>query len=109
MKGTRRGTHSRSLRGCEAVMAYDLIVVGGGITGASLAQRMAKSGARVLVLEQETEFRDRIRGECLQPWGVGEARQLGVADALRTCANEMRWVDLIINGQHATKRDFVAT
>jgi len=90
-------------------MIYDLIVVGGGISGASLGQRMAKSGTRVLVLEQETEFRDRIRGECLQPWGVGEARRLGVADALRACANEMRWVDLIINGQHAMKRDFVAT
>ena len=90
-------------------MAYDLIVVGGGIGGASLAQRMAKSGARVLVLERETKFRDRIRGECLQPWGVGEARRLGVAEALRSCANEMRWVDLIINGQHAMKRDFVTT
>jgi len=90
-------------------MVYDLIVVGGGIAGASLAQRMAKSGARVVVLEQEAEFRDRIRGECLQPWGVGEARQLGVADALRTCANEMRWVNFVINGQHAMKRDFVAT
>ena len=90
-------------------MPYDLIVVGGGIAGASLAQRMAKNGAHVLVLEQETEFRDRIRGECLQPWGVGEARKLGVAEVLRTCANEMRWVDLILNGQHAMKRDFVAT
>ncbi len=90
-------------------MVYDLIVVGGGIAGASLAQRVAKSGARVLVLEQETEFRDRIRGEALQPWGVGEARQLGVAEALRVCANEMRLVSFIINGQHAMKRDFVAT
>ena len=45
-------------------MPYDLIIVG-GIAGASLAQRMAKNGARVLVLEQETGFRDRIRGECL--------------------------------------------
>lgn len=90
-------------------MEYDLIVVGGGIAGASLAQRIAKSGARVLVLEQETEFRDRIRGECLQPWGVGEARQLGVDEALRSCANEMRCVDLVINGHHAMKRDFVAT
>jgi 2-polyprenyl-6-methoxyphenol hydroxylase-like FAD-dependent oxidoreductase len=90
-------------------MAYDLITVGGGIAGASLAQRMAKSGARVLVLEQETEFRDRIRGECLVPWGTGEARQLGVAEALCSCANEMRWADLILNGQHAMKRDFVAT
>jgi 2-polyprenyl-6-methoxyphenol hydroxylase-like FAD-dependent oxidoreductase len=90
-------------------MAYDLIVAGGGIAGASLAQRMAKSGARVLVVERETEFRDRIRGECLQPWGVGEARLLGVAETLRGCANEMRWVDQIINGQHVMKRDFVAT
>jgi len=90
-------------------MAYDLIVVGGGIAGASLARRAAKSGARVLVLEQENEFRDRIRGECLQPWGVGEARQLGVAETLRACSNEMRCVDFIINGQHAMKRDFVAT
>ena len=90
-------------------MEYDLIVVGGGIAGASLAQRMARSGARVLVVERELEFKDRIRGECLQPWGVGEARQLGVDEVLRGCANEMRWVDQIINGQHAMKRDFVAT
>ena len=90
-------------------MEYDLIVVGGGIAGASLAQRMAKKGAHILVLEQETEFHDRIRGECLQPWGVGEARQLGVAEVLQGCANEMRWIDFIINGQHAMKRDFVAT
>jgi 2-polyprenyl-6-methoxyphenol hydroxylase-like FAD-dependent oxidoreductase len=90
-------------------MSYDLIAVGGGISGASLGQRMAKSGARVLVLELETEFRDRIRGECLQPWGVGEARQLGVAEPLRRWANEMKWVDLTINGQHAMKRDLVAT
>jgi 2-polyprenyl-6-methoxyphenol hydroxylase-like FAD-dependent oxidoreductase len=90
-------------------MTYDLIVVGGGIAGASMAQRVAKSGARVLVLEQETEFRDRIRGECLVPWGVGEARQLGVAEVLRPCANEMRWVDVILDGQHAFKRDMCAT
>ncbi len=96
-------------RGCVAVMAYDLIVVGGGIAGASLAQRMARSGARVLVLERETEFHDRIRGECLQPWGVGEARQLGVAETLRSCANEMRWVNQIVNGRHVMKRDFAVT
>ena len=90
-------------------MAYDLIIAGGGIAGASLAQRMAKNGARVLIIEREAEFRDRIRGECLQPWGVGEARRLGVAEALQGCANEMRWVDQIINGQHVMKRDFVAT
>lgn len=90
-------------------MTYDLIVVGGGIAGASLAQRVAKSGVRVLVLERETQFSDRIRGECLQPWGMDEARMLGVDEALRSCANEMRWVDQILNGQHVMKRDFLAT
>ena len=90
-------------------VAYDLIVVGGGIAGASLAKRMAESGARVVVLERESEFRDRIRGEALVPWGVGEARQLGVADILRNCAQELRWVQLSINGQIAMKRDLLAT
>jgi len=88
---------------------YDLVVVGGGIAGASLAKRMAESGARVVVLERETEFCDRIRGECLVPWGVGEARQLGVADLLRSCTQEMRWVQLSLNGQIAMKRDLFAT
>src|SRR5262249_32907834 len=89
----------------EGHVADDLIVVGGGIAGASLARRMAEGGARVVVLERETEFRDRIRGEALVPWGVGEARQLGVVDILRSCAQEMRWVQLSINGQVAMKRD----
>lgn len=90
-------------------MTYDLIVAGGGICGASLAFRMAKGGARVLVIERETEFRDRVRGEAMQPWGSGEARQLGVADILRGCANEMRWFVQIVNGQTAMKRDMVST
>ena len=41
---------AQSKRYSESVMEYDLIVVGGGIAGASLAQRMARSGARVLVV-----------------------------------------------------------
>jgi len=102
-------TMGRELRSCEAAVAYDLVVVGGGIAGASLAKRMAESGARVVVIERETEFRDRIRGECLVPWGVGEARQLGVADVLQNCSNELRWVQLSIDGQVAMKRDLPAT
>lgn len=90
-------------------MTYDLIVVGGGIAGASLAQRVAKAGARVLVIEQEIQFHDRIRGECMQPWGMGEARKLGIASVFEACANEMKSVELIINGQRATRRDLVAT
>ena len=43
--------------------AYDLVIIGGGIAGSSLACCMAKAGARVLLLESEIAFRDRVRGE----------------------------------------------
>ena len=58
-------------------MSYDLIVIGGGLGGSALARVMAAAGARVLVLEQEQRFKDRVRGEFLAPWGVAEAQRLG--------------------------------
>src|SRR5258708_6581924 len=79
-------------------MNYDLIVVGGGMAGSTLARRMALSGARVLVFERETQFRDRVRGESLQPWGVAEARQLGIAELLQPRSAELRWFEQIVNG-----------
>ena len=90
-------------------MKYDLIVVGGGVAGSSLARRMAADGARVLVLEREVEFRDRVRGEALQPWGVAEARKLGIAQTLEPAAAELRWFEQSINGERAFRRDLVAT
>ena len=42
---------------------YDIVTVGGGLGGASLARSMALEGRSVLVLERETEFKDRVRGE----------------------------------------------
>src|SRR5713101_7220880 len=64
--------------------------------GASaLAIAMARSGARVLVLEKERQFRDRVRGEGLVPWGVAEARELRIADLLvRKCAKEVPWMEM---------------
>jgi len=60
---------------------YDVIIVGGGLAGAAVARVLAAADRRVLVLERETVFRDRVRGEWLAPWGVEEARRLNLLEA----------------------------
>ena len=65
-----------------ASTAYDITIVGGGLAGSALAKGMAEHGARVLVLEREMEFRDRVRGEAIMPWGVPELRALGLYDTV---------------------------
>jgi 2-polyprenyl-6-methoxyphenol hydroxylase-like FAD-dependent oxidoreductase len=61
---------------------YDIICVGGGVGGSSLAKSMAQAGHRVLVVEREKSFRDRVRGEYMAPWGVADAKRLGVYEAI---------------------------
>lgn len=61
----------------------DIVVVGGGIAGAAFAAVMARAGRRVLLLEREPRFRDRIRGEAMMPWGVAEAARLDLLPVLR--------------------------
>ena len=89
---------------------YDIITIGGGLGGATLAKVMAEHGARVLVLEREQEFKDRVRGEIMAPWGVAEARELGIAELLRnTCAHELRWWDVYLRTDQIGHRDLIAT
>lgn len=75
--------------------SYDLITVGGGLAASALAYSMASRGARVLVLEREEKFRDRVRGEFLSSWGAAEARELGLLDVLCSkCAHQVPLADL---------------
>jgi menaquinone-9 beta-reductase len=68
---------------------YDVITVGGGLGGAALAKVLAEKGFRVLITERERQFKDRIRGEYMMPWGVAETQKLGLYDLLlETCAHE---------------------
>ena len=60
----------------------DVLIVGGGIAGSSLATALARDGLAVVVLEASREFEDRVRGESMLPWGVAEARELGVEQTL---------------------------
>jgi 2-polyprenyl-6-methoxyphenol hydroxylase-like FAD-dependent oxidoreductase len=61
---------------------YDIITVGGGLGGSALAKVMAERGYRVLVVEREKQFKDRVRGEWMAPWGVLDSRKLGLYDTL---------------------------
>src|SRR5262250_3250374 len=75
--------------------SFDVVTIGGGLGASALAITMARGGARVLVLEKETKFRDRVRGEGLVPWGVTEARKLGIIGLLmQSCAKEVPWVEM---------------
>ncbi|HXY13473.1 MAG TPA: NAD(P)/FAD-dependent oxidoreductase [Terriglobales bacterium] len=77
-----------------AAGSYDIITVGGGIAASTLAKAMAERGAKVLVLERERQFKDRVRGEAVVPWGVAEANELGICGLLKEkCAHEVPQVE----------------
>ena len=89
---------------------YDLIVVGGGVAGAALAAGVAASGARTLVLEAEADFRDRVRGEAIMPWGVADARLLGLESALEQAnANPLAFWDSYQGPDRSGHRDLTRT
>jgi 2-polyprenyl-6-methoxyphenol hydroxylase-like FAD-dependent oxidoreductase len=62
----------------------DVVVVGAGIAGASVAAVLARGGIEVLLLERQLAYRDRVRGEYMAPWGVLEARALGLESVIRS-------------------------
>ena len=91
-------------------MTYDIITVGGGLGGATLAMAMAQQGKRVLVLESETEFRDRVRGEQLGSWGAAEAKELGIYDLLlSSCGHEEQWWNIYLGGTQISHRNLAET
>jgi 2-polyprenyl-6-methoxyphenol hydroxylase-like FAD-dependent oxidoreductase len=61
---------------------FDVVVIGGGIAGNAFAVVLARAGKAVLVLERSLVYRDRVRGEAFQPWGVAEARRLDLYETL---------------------------
>jgi menaquinone-9 beta-reductase len=94
-----------SASGDLASPGYDLIIIGGGLAGSSLAIAMAQASMRVLIVEREPQFRDRVRGEGMLPWGAAEARHLGIYQPLLDrCAVGVPWW-VVPDGT----RDLVAT
>lgn len=60
----------------------DVAIIGGGIAGSSLAIVLRRAGLDIALIEREADFRDRIRGEAIHPWGVDEVHALGMRDLL---------------------------
>ena len=91
-------------------MKYDVVIVGGGLGGSTLAKTLAEQRLAILVLERESVFKDRVRGEQMHPWGVGEARKLGIYDdLLRECGQQTRWWVTYAGGVVAGRRDLQET
>jgi 2-polyprenyl-6-methoxyphenol hydroxylase-like FAD-dependent oxidoreductase len=89
---------------------YDAVIVGGGLGGSTLAKNLQEHGLRVLLLEREIRFKDRVRGEQMHPWGVSAAKSLGIYDdLLATCGNQTRWWTTWIGGQPVFNRDLQET
>ncbi|OQV11002.1 hypothetical protein CLAIMM_14911 [Cladophialophora immunda] len=60
----------------------DVVIVGAGIVGSSLAVALANQGRSVILLEKSLKEPDRIVGELLQPGGVQALTKLGLRHTL---------------------------
>ncbi|MBA7649089.1 MAG: geranylgeranyl reductase family protein [Calditrichaeota bacterium] len=64
-------------------MTYDLIIVGGGPSGAAAALYARRQGLRTLLLDQATFPRDKVCGDALSGKSVAILRELGLLDKVR--------------------------
>jgi 2-polyprenyl-6-methoxyphenol hydroxylase-like FAD-dependent oxidoreductase len=93
-----------------AQSSYDVVIVGGGLGGATLGRSLASEGIRTLVIEREAVFKDRVRGEGMHPWGVTEARALRIDGLMRDSgAHEVRWWKRYFGPVPRDCRDLVET
>jgi len=65
-----------------------VVVVGAGPAGASLAYLLADRGLEVTLVERQRDFAREFRGEVLMPSGVEALDGMGLAGALRAAP---RW------------------
>ncbi|TPX23593.1 Squalene epoxidase [Coccidioides immitis] len=77
-------------RRCEQHQA-DIVIIGAGIAGCSLAVALGNQGRSVLLLEKSLKEPDRIVGELLQPGGVLALEKLG----LRHCLEDIDAVKVL--------------
>ncbi|XP_062426599.1 squalene monooxygenase isoform X1 [Rhea pennata] len=60
----------------------EIIIVGSGVLGSSLAAVLSRDGRKVTVIERDLTEPDRIVGELLQPGGFNALKELGLEDTV---------------------------
>ena len=83
--------------------AWDVVIVGAGVAGASLAHSLGVEGRRVLCVERDLSTPDRIVGELLQPGGYLKLKELGLESCVEGIdAQKVYGYTMFKNGEVAT-------
>jgi menaquinone-9 beta-reductase len=76
--------------------AYDVLVVGAGPAGATVATMTARAGLSTLVLERTQFPREKVCGDCLNPGAWKILDRLGVSETIdRIPSAKLRWVEFL--------------
>ncbi|XP_010552538.1 PREDICTED: squalene epoxidase 5-like [Tarenaya hassleriana] len=85
-------------KGCGGT---DVIIVGAGVAGATLAYALATDGRRVHVIERDLREPDRMMGEVMQPGGRLMLAKLGLQDCLEEIeAQKLTGLVVYKDGKH---------
>eukprot|EP01041_Mallomonas_annulata_P004439 gene4439-8846_t len=79
----------------------DIIVVGGGCAGCTVALAMARQGRKVIMIERDLQYQDRIVGELLQPGGIRALERLGLDECAKDNIDAVQVHGYVIIDPHA--------
>jgi flavin-dependent dehydrogenase len=75
---------------------YDVLIVGAGPAGATVAAMTARAGLSTLVLERTQFPREKVCGDCLNPGAWKILDRLGVSEIIdRIPSAKLRWVEFL--------------